>query len=205
MIVSSASPLSRIVSANSRCSAFERRVEQQAAHADDGVHRRADLVAHRRQEGALGLVGGFGLGAGFLRLAEQRGVLNGDGRLPGECLQQRGLLCVEPIGSPARHDQGADGLPVAEHRDEHGRNSSGRSAPPGDPLTGPMERRDPWRTSAVAETTSPATHGADPCGATRPRGAGRAPAHLVRQNLAATAAGRPVRCATRCRCTVPSG
>ena len=47
----------------------ERRVEQQAAHADDGVHRRADLVAHRRQEGALGLVGGFGRGAGLLRLA----------------------------------------------------------------------------------------------------------------------------------------
>ena len=47
----------------------ERRVEQQPAHADDRVHRRADLVAHGRQEGALGFVGGLGRGAGFLRLA----------------------------------------------------------------------------------------------------------------------------------------
>jgi hypothetical protein len=35
-------------------------VEQQSGHADDAVHRRADLVAHRREELALGLAGGFG-------------------------------------------------------------------------------------------------------------------------------------------------
>ncbi len=34
----------------------ERRVEQQPAHPDDGVHRGPDLVAHRGQERALGLV-----------------------------------------------------------------------------------------------------------------------------------------------------
>ena len=34
--------------------------QQQLRHADDGVHRRADLVAHVRQEGALGAAGGFG-------------------------------------------------------------------------------------------------------------------------------------------------
>ncbi len=34
----------------------ERRVEQQAAHADDRVHRRPDLVAHGREERGLGLV-----------------------------------------------------------------------------------------------------------------------------------------------------
>ena len=34
----------------------ERRVEQQPAHPDDRVHRRPDLVAHRREERALGLV-----------------------------------------------------------------------------------------------------------------------------------------------------
>ena len=43
-------------------------VEQQPAHADHRVHRRADLVAHRRQERALGLVGGLGRGARLLRL-----------------------------------------------------------------------------------------------------------------------------------------
>jgi hypothetical protein len=37
----------------------ELRVEQEAAHADHRVHRRADLVAHRRQERALRLVGRF--------------------------------------------------------------------------------------------------------------------------------------------------
>ena len=58
MMVSSASPLPRMISANSRCSAVERRVQQQTAHADDGVHRRADFVAHRGEEGALGFVRG---------------------------------------------------------------------------------------------------------------------------------------------------
>ena len=64
----------------------ERRVEQQAAHADHGVHRRADLVAHRRQERALRLVGGLGGGARFLRLLEQARVLDRDHGLVGEGL-----------------------------------------------------------------------------------------------------------------------
>ena len=72
MMVSSASPLLRMVSAKSRCSAVELGVQQQAGHADDGVHRRADLVAHVGQEGALGPRGGFGFCAlGLLRLFEQ--------------------------------------------------------------------------------------------------------------------------------------
>ena len=33
---------------------------QQVRHADDGVHRRANFMAHVGQEGALGAVGGFG-------------------------------------------------------------------------------------------------------------------------------------------------
>ena len=36
-------------------------IEQQPGHADDAVHRRADLVAHRGQEFRLGMVGGFRL------------------------------------------------------------------------------------------------------------------------------------------------
>ena len=39
----------------------ERRVEQQVGHADDAVHRRADLVTHVGQETRLGDVGTFGL------------------------------------------------------------------------------------------------------------------------------------------------
>ena len=41
----------------------ERRVEQQPAHADHRVHRRADLVAHRGEERALRLVRRLGLRA----------------------------------------------------------------------------------------------------------------------------------------------
>ena len=88
MIVSSVSPR---VADGRRIVALlvvERRVEQQAAHADDGVHRRADLVAHRGQEGALGFVGGFGGSAGLLRLPEKLGVLDGDHRLVGKGLDQ---------------------------------------------------------------------------------------------------------------------
>ncbi len=39
----------------------ERRLEGEVREADDGVHRRADLVAHVRQELALGLRGFLGL------------------------------------------------------------------------------------------------------------------------------------------------
>ena len=42
------------------CSAFERRGQRQFGHADDAVHGRADFVAHRGQELALGAVGRFG-------------------------------------------------------------------------------------------------------------------------------------------------
>ena len=92
MIVSSASP--RIADGRGEVALLvvERRVEQQAAHADDGVHRRADLVAHGRQERALGLVGGLGGGARLLRLLEQARVLDRDHRLVGEGLEQRELL-----------------------------------------------------------------------------------------------------------------
>ena len=62
MIVSRASPLLRIVSTNSRCSAVERRVEQQLGHADHAIHGRADLVAHIGQKFRLGPVGTGGGG-----------------------------------------------------------------------------------------------------------------------------------------------
>ena len=39
----------------------EVRVGEQRRHAEDAVHRRADLVAHGRQEARLGAVGGFRL------------------------------------------------------------------------------------------------------------------------------------------------
>ena len=42
----------------------QRGVQEEPAHPDHGVQRGPDLVAHRRQEGALGLVGRLGLPAG---------------------------------------------------------------------------------------------------------------------------------------------
>ncbi len=66
----------------------ERRVEEQAAHADDGVHRGPDLVAHGGQEGALGLVGLLGRLLGRAAVLEQPGVLDGDGGLLGKADQE---------------------------------------------------------------------------------------------------------------------
>ncbi len=44
-------------------------VHQQVRHADDAVHRRADLVAHVGEEGRFGAVGGFGAGLGLFEIA----------------------------------------------------------------------------------------------------------------------------------------
>ena len=41
-------------------------IQQETAHADDRIHGGADLVAHHRQEGALGGIGRFGFLAGFM-------------------------------------------------------------------------------------------------------------------------------------------
>jgi hypothetical protein len=59
MIVSSASLLWRMTLDEVALLLVERHVEQQACHADHRVHGRADLVAHARQEEALGAVGSF--------------------------------------------------------------------------------------------------------------------------------------------------
>ena len=67
---------------------IERRVEQQAAHADDRVHRRPDLVAHRREERALGLVGVLGRLAGGLARRGTGGRSRGDRGLLREPDQQ---------------------------------------------------------------------------------------------------------------------
>ena len=106
----------------------ELRVEQQAAHADHGVHRRADLVAHRREERALGLVGrlgldtsAFGLGAGLLGFPEQPHVLDRDDRLVGEGLRERNVLRVELAGCCAQDGETADGLALAQQRNEQRR------------------------------------------------------------------------------------
>ena len=49
---------------------IEFRLQRQITHADDGVHGRADFVAHIRQEVALGLRRLFSLELGFVEIFE---------------------------------------------------------------------------------------------------------------------------------------
>ena len=95
MMPSSDSPLERMMVGELALARREVGVEQQAAHADHGVHRRADLVAHRRQERALGRVGLLGDARLLLEPLEQAGVGHRDGGLVREGLQDRRLLRVE--------------------------------------------------------------------------------------------------------------
>ena len=92
MMLNSASPLSRMVPAKVALLVVERRVEQQPAHADDGIHRRADFVAHGRQERALGLIGSLCSRARLLGFLEQPGILDGDHRLIGKRRDEFDLL-----------------------------------------------------------------------------------------------------------------
>ena len=66
----------------------ELRVEHQAAHPDDRVHRRPDLVAHRREERALGAVCRFGSVAGLLGVSVEPGVVDRDRGVLGQTDQQ---------------------------------------------------------------------------------------------------------------------
>ena len=91
-------------------------VEQQAAHADHRVHRRADLVAHRRQERALGGVGLLGDARLLLEPLEQAGVGHRDRGLVREGLQDRGLLRVERPHLVADEVDVADPLVFVEQR-----------------------------------------------------------------------------------------
>ena len=114
---SRASPLDRTISANSRCSGRQLGVEQQAGHADDGVHRRPDLVAHRGQEGALRPRRRLRLLARPLELGDVARLVDGGGgeraeRLSRPCVLGRvevGLERVErehPDQAIARDHQG---------------------------------------------------------------------------------------------------
>ena len=75
---------------SANCSAAEVRglLLEHLAVADDGVERRAQLVAHVGQELGLVPVGGLQLAALVLDLPEEAGVLDGQRRLAGEGLEQ---------------------------------------------------------------------------------------------------------------------
>ena len=95
-------------------------VQQQPAHPDDRVHRRADLMAHGGQEGALGLVRVLGRLARRLRLAEQSRVVDGDGGLLGETDEQVEVALGEQLARHRPpHGHPADDLVVSDERRDH--------------------------------------------------------------------------------------
>ena len=90
-------------------------VQRQVAHADDGVHRRADLVAHVGQEVALVLVGGFCSSARLLGFLEHAGVLDGDHHLLREGLELKVHLRRKGAG-PQPHQRDHANTPTLPHQ-----------------------------------------------------------------------------------------
>ena len=94
---------------------------QHLGDADDGVERRAQLVAHAGEELRLVLAGDFELSALLLDFGEQPRVLDRDHRLGGEGRNQFDLLVGERPHLRARQGQHADRYALAQHRHaEHG-------------------------------------------------------------------------------------
>ncbi len=97
-------------------------IEQESAHADDGIHRGADLMTHGRKEGTLGFVSLFGSGAGDAGIFEETRIL--DGRCHAGCdgFHQRnngfivGVFMLEVLNGDA-----ADEVPADHHRDHDDR------------------------------------------------------------------------------------
>ena len=90
---------------------------QQVREAEDGVQRRADLVAHVGQEGALGLVGGLGplpclvefrgaLGDQFLQVVAVAIEFGAEALLFGDVLLDRDIVGDASVGLADRRDDG---------------------------------------------------------------------------------------------------
>ena len=122
---------------------LQRRLRQQAGEADDGVERRADLMAHGRQEGRLGLVG---LAGGLGEQGHLVGLLPQLQRLGLEFLPVAGefLLALLALGNVVAHPDHValgsallgdpDPAPVAQfyvRRSEIRHQGSSSARPPG--------------------------------------------------------------------------
>ena len=95
-------------------------IHQQAAHPDDGIHRRANFVAHGGKERTLGLVGGFRSGAGVLCLLEQAHIFNRDHGLIAERLCDINLFFAERLLFLSRESQHAQTILSAHERQKNG-------------------------------------------------------------------------------------
>src|SRR5215472_9799204 len=92
-------------------------IRHQFGVAEDGVERRAQLVAHIGEELRLVLARLFKLSALVLDFIEQSHVLDGDRRLVCKRRDQLDLLIGEWPYLRARQDQDADGDTFAQHWD----------------------------------------------------------------------------------------
>src|SRR5499427_10157512 len=91
-------------------------VEEELGVAEDGVERRAELVAHVGEELRLVPAGQLQLPPLVLDLAEQARILDGQGRLGREGLEQLDDLRRELARRLADEDQAADDLVLTEER-----------------------------------------------------------------------------------------
>ncbi len=92
----------------------QRRIQQQSAHADDAIQRRADFVRRHREETRLGAVGGVGLIAGFGKGALGLGAV---GDVAADTLHLGGPARIAAYqtfapGDPSRSDRTCDLLVV---------------------------------------------------------------------------------------------
>src|SRR6516164_2552425 len=92
-------------------------VRHQFGIAQDGIKRRAQLMAHIGEELRLVLAGLLKLSALVLDFVEQPDVLDGDRSLIGKCRDQLDLLFGEWPYFRARQTQDTDWNALAQHRD----------------------------------------------------------------------------------------
>ena len=94
-------------------------VEEEAGHADHGVHRRPDLVAHRREEGALRLRRRLRLLARPLELAEVAGLVDRRRGERGEGLGRPRVLGGIEVGLERVERQHPDQAVADQQGDGH--------------------------------------------------------------------------------------
>ena len=119
MTCSSASPLDADDLGELALLRRQLRVEQQAGHPDDGVHRRPDLVAHRREEGALRARRRLRLLARPLELGDVARLVDRGGRERGERLRHPRVLGRVEVGLETVERQHPDQAVADEQGDGH--------------------------------------------------------------------------------------
>ena len=137
MSESSARPELATVRVMSRCSRIETRILQQIAHADDGVQRRAQFVAHDRQEAALGLVGLLGLGLGLGQLADEGGDIGWQHDQAGDEAEGQVRLGLPVFGE----DDGQEADDAGQRRGGEVADAVAETVAEGDPEIDRIERR----------------------------------------------------------------